>query len=117
MSSRGGDAGLTFRVTRPAVGTDSYSGYYAGISPSGQVVLGRVNDSWTPLRTAGLRITPGSTHRLRVTAVGSSIKVYVDDMRRPRISVTDATYAGGANGVRVFGTGATFDNVAVSPAQ
>ena len=117
VSSRGGDAGLTFRVTRPAVGTDSYSGYYAGIGASGKVVLGRVNDSWTPLRTAALRIGPGSTHRLRVTAVGSSIKVYVDDMTRPRISVTDATYPSGANGVRVFDTAAGFDNVAVRPAQ
>ncbi|GGW98559.1 hypothetical protein GCM10010297_20410 [Streptomyces malachitofuscus] len=114
VTSRGGDAGLVFRVTRPTVGTDGYSGYYAGISGNGTVVLGRVNDSWTPLRTARLRITPGSTHRLRVTAVGSSLKVYVDDMRTPKISVTDTAYSRGANGVRVFNTAATFDNVAVS---
>ncbi|MEU1702203.1 glycoside hydrolase family 43 protein [Streptomyces pseudogriseolus] len=116
VSARGGDAGLTFRVTAPAVGTDSYRGYYAGIGADGTVVLGRVDDSWTPLRTVRLPIAPGSRHKLRVTAVGPALKVYVDDMRTPKISVTDATFTSGANGVRVFNTPATFDNVAVGPA-
>ncbi|MEV5433234.1 family 43 glycosylhydrolase [Streptomyces sp. NPDC052701] len=117
LTSGGGDAGLTFRVTRPGVGPDSYSGYYAGISASGRVVLGRADGSWTPLGTARMSLPPGSTHRLRVTAVGSSIKVYVDDLATPRISVTDGTHRSGANGVRVFDTAASFDNVAVRPAQ
>ena len=95
---------------------DGYSGYYAGISPSGRVVLGRANGGWTELGRAQMSIAPGSTHRLRVTAVGSSIKVYVDDMVTPKISVTDGTYASGANGVRVFDTAASFDNVEVKPA-
>ncbi|MBU6532908.1 family 43 glycosylhydrolase [Streptomyces sp. NPDC057245] len=112
-----GDAGLTFRVTRPSVGTDAYSGYYAGIGRDGRVVLGRVDDSWTPLATARTRLAPGSAHRVRVTAVGPSIKVYVDDMRTPKISVTDGTYDSGANGLRVFGTGASFDNVEVGPVR
>ncbi|MFB9467088.1 glycoside hydrolase family 43 protein [Streptomyces cinereospinus] len=113
----GGDAGLAFRVTRPGVGWDSYSGYYAGIGPNGRVVLGRANDDWTQLGTAQTSVAPGSTHRLRVTAVGASIRVYVDDMATPKISVTDGTYRSGANGVRVFDTSASFDNVAISPAQ
>ncbi|MER8225996.1 family 43 glycosylhydrolase [Streptomyces sp. NPDC094143] len=113
----GGDAGVTFRVTRPAVGTDSYSGYYAGIGTDGKVVLGRADGRWTPLASRSLPIAPGSTHRLRVTAVGTSIKVYVDDLTTPKISVTDATYTSGATGVRVFGTAASFDNVAVWPAR
>ncbi|KAF4406634.1 arabinan endo-1,5-alpha-L-arabinosidase [Streptomyces sp. Ru87] len=116
VSSGSGDAGLAFRVTRPGTGTDRYTGYYAGISPRGEVVLGRVNDSWTPLGSAPVPVAPGSTHRLRVTAVGSGIEVYVDDMAVPKISVTDSAHPSGANGLRVFGTGASFDNVTVSPA-
>jgi len=116
VTSGGGDAGLAFRVSRPSVGWDNYAGYYAGISPSGTVVLGRANDSWTELGKARAAVGSGSTHRLRVTAVGSSIKVFVDDMTTPKISVTDATYRSGANGVRVFDTAASFDNVAVTPA-
>ncbi|WP_328419534.1 glycoside hydrolase family 43 protein [Streptomyces sp. NBC_00443] len=115
--ARAGDAGLTFRVTGPGVGPDSYSGYYAGISSGGKVVLGRADGGWTPLGSRESAIAPGSTHRLRVTAVGASIKVYVDDMTTPKISVTDSTYGSGATGVRVFGTAASFDNVAVSPAR
>lgn len=117
VNSGGGDAGLMFRVTKPSVGPDSYSGYYAGISPSGKVVLGRANGSWTGLGTARTPVAPGSTHRMRVTAVGSSIKVFVDDMRTPKISVSDGTYASGANGVRVFNAAAFFDNVAVGTAR
>ncbi|WP_413755260.1 glycoside hydrolase family 43 protein [Streptomyces sp. MMBL 11-3] len=116
VTAGGGDAGLTFRVSGPSVGPDSYSGYYAGISPGGKVVLGRANGSWTQLASARASVTPQKAHRLRVTAVGSSIKVFVDDMTTPRISVTDATYRSGATGLRVFDTGASFDNVTVAPA-
>lgn len=109
----GGDAGLIFRASRPSVGVDNYTGYYAGISAAGEVVLGRVNDSWTPLASAPSGTGPNSPHRLRISAVGSAIDVYVDDMTTPKISVTDATYGTGATGVRVFNTGAAFDNVSV----
>ncbi|WP_196278943.1 family 43 glycosylhydrolase [Catellatospora vulcania] len=115
VTSGGGDAGLLFRTTNAAVGTDSYTGYYAGISPAGRVVLGRVNNNWTQLQATAMTVAVGTTYRLRVTAVGSSIKVYVGDMATPKINVTDATYPTGANGVRVFNAAAAFDNVAVSP--
>jgi hypothetical protein len=114
VTGGGGDAGVTFRVSQPSVGTDAYRGYYAGISMSGRVVLGRADNSWTLLGSAPLTVTPGARHQLRVEAVGPSIKVYVGDMSTPRISVTDATYTGGANGVRVFHTTAAFDDIAIS---
>ncbi|WP_433607407.1 family 43 glycosylhydrolase [Dactylosporangium sp. CA-139114] len=113
VTSGSGDAGLVFRATGAANGTDAYHGYYAGISPAGRVVLGRAANSWTQLATANLAVAAGTTYHLRVTAIGSSITVYVDDMADPRISVTDATYASGADGVRVFNAAAAFDNVAV----
>ena len=116
VTSGGGDAGLVFRATRPTAGVDGYAGYYAGISPAGRVVLGRADNSWTPLGSAPLAVDVGAAHRLRVTAVGTSIKVYVDDLVTPKISVTDATFASGGNGVRVFNAAAAFDNVAVGPA-
>jgi glycosyl hydrolase family 43/3-keto-disaccharide hydrolase len=109
-----GDAGIVFRVTQPATGTDSYRGYYAGVSPTGRVVLGKASNGWTQLASVPMTITPGVRHHLRVEAVGSSLKVYVDDLATPKISVTDASFTSGANGVRVFDTGAAFDNVAVA---
>jgi hypothetical protein len=116
VTSGGGDAGLVFRASRPAVGVDAYAGYYAGISPAGRVVLGRADNSWTQLGAAPVDVGVGTTHRLRVTAVGASIEVYVDDLTTPRISVVDAAFASGANGVRVFNAAAAFDDLAVGPA-
>jgi len=114
VRSGSGDAGVVFRVSGPAVGTDSYRGYYAGIATSGRVLLGKAANNWTELASAPLAVPVGTVHHLRVQASGSSIKVYVDDMSTPKISVTDSTYATGADGVRVFNTVAGFDNVAVA---
>ncbi|MET0237790.1 MAG: glycoside hydrolase family 43 protein [Kibdelosporangium sp.] len=114
VSSANGDGGLVFRVTQPATGPDSYRGYYAGISATGRVLLGKANNGWTPLRSVPMTVQQGSRYHLRVEAVGSSIKVYVDDLTTPKIAVTDTSYSSGANGVRVYNTGASFDNVAIS---
>ncbi|OLF09952.1 glycoside hydrolase family 43 protein [Actinophytocola xanthii] len=117
VTAGGGDAGLVFRVTAPTVGTDGYRGYYAGITPRGQVILGRADNGWTPLRSAALPVVQGRSYHLRVTAVGPSIRVFVDDLTTPKISVTDATFPTGANGLRVFNTAAAFDNHSVRPPQ
>jgi hypothetical protein len=63
-----------------------------------------------------MTVNVGTSYRLRVTAIGTSLKVYVDDMTTPKISVADGTYARGAHGVRVFNAAAAFDNTAIGPA-
>jgi hypothetical protein len=114
VTGGGGDAGVVFRVTQPATGADSYRGYYAGISTRGRVLLGRADNGWTLLRDAALPVVAGQRYRLRVTASGADIRVYVDDMTTPKLTVTDGTFATGANGVRVYDTSASFDNIAVN---
>jgi hypothetical protein len=114
VTSGAGDAGLVFRATSPAVGTDSYRGYYAGITPAGRVVLGRANNNWTQLATAPVSVTTGSRHHLRVEAVGASLKVFVDDMTNPKITTSDGTFTAGASGVRVYNAAASFDNLSVT---
>jgi GH43 family beta-xylosidase len=114
LTSGRGDGGLVFRVTQATVGTDSYRGYYAGISTSGSVLLGKADNNWTPLKSVPTTVSPGTRYHLRVEAVGSSIKVYVNDMSVPKISVTEASYTSGSNGVRVFNTAASFDNVSIA---
>jgi hypothetical protein len=103
-----------FRATSPTVATDGYRGYYAGITPAGQVILGKANNNWTRLAAAPMAVTVGTRYHLRVEAIGSSVKVFVGDMSTPRITVTDATYATGATGVRVYNAAAAFDNVVVT---
>ncbi len=113
VSSGNGDAGVVFRVTGAATGTDTYRGYYAGISPRGRVLLGRANNGWTLLKDAALPVVTGRSYHLRVTASGSDLRVYVDDMTTPKLTATDGTFTSGANGVRVYDTAATFDDVVV----
>lgn len=109
----GGDAGLLFRVSNPAIGTDAYRGYYAGISSIGSVVLGRVNNGWTELKRAPADIAIRTSHHVRIIAKGDEISVYVDDMNTPKIKVNDGTFKSGMNGVRVYTTDATFDNIKI----
>ncbi|HWU11621.1 MAG TPA: family 43 glycosylhydrolase [Streptomyces sp.] len=96
-------SGLAFRVTQPDTGTGGFHGYYADLTAKG-LVLGRATgDERTPLATARLAGAVGRTHRVKVEAIGSSLKVYVDDMAEPKISVTDPAFASGSNGVHATG--------------
>jgi GH43 family beta-xylosidase len=112
IESGSGDAGVVFRATQPAVGTDSYRGYYAGLTTTGKVVLGKASNNWTQLAAAPLTVRPGTSYHVRVETAGATIKVSVDGTLR--LTVTDSTWTSGANGVRVFNTAAAFDNVAVT---
>ena len=100
-----GDAGLIFRVAHPAIGPNAFDGYYAGISSrDGRVMVGKCSaaNEWTRLAEAEAAIPAGRPTRLRVVAVGPSIKVYVGDGAVAKLTVTDDTYARGAVGVRQY---------------
>lgn len=112
-----GDAGLIFRVNRPSPGADDYQGYYAGINANGNVVLGKANGSWTELKSINSSIQADTWYSVKIEAQGSSIKVFVNDMQTPKISVTDATYSSGAIGVRTYGATARFDDISVKDQQ
>ncbi|MBL1285430.1 family 43 glycosylhydrolase [Streptomyces sp. NPDC057067] len=94
-----GEAGLAFRATPPEAGEEGFHGYYAALTAKGLVLGKAAGGERTPLATARLANASGSTHRVRIEAIGSSLKVYVDDLAKPRISTTDSTYASGSNGV------------------
>ena len=115
IKSGDGDAGVVFRATSPTSSIDGYKGYYAAISTKngGSISLGKANNNWTSLKTFASPIKSGQTYHLRVTAVGSTIQVFVDNLSGPKLTVSDSTYSTGATGVRLFNTSASFDNVAV----
>ncbi|KAK2594717.1 hypothetical protein QQS21_007567 [Conoideocrella luteorostrata] len=113
-SSNGGDAGLVFRASDPAVGADAYNGYYAGISTSGKLVLGKASaGSWTQLASVKADIQPGKQYRVRVAAKKNAISVYAGDSTTAQIHVSDGSFESGMDGVRVYQTDAVFDNVKV----
>ncbi len=100
-----GDAGLVFRVSKPAIGADAYAGYYAGISAEkGQVLLGKSDNAWTQMQSASVPIAPNKAYHLRVQAQGARLRVFVDDMQKPVFDVQDNAHVAGAIGVRHYGT-------------
>jgi len=108
------DAGVVFRATGLGVGADAYTGYYAGLSPHGYVVLGKANGGWQRLATTNVTVDLGTTYHLRVTAIGSDISVYLGSDTTPKITVSDSSYSSGANGLRVFETEASFAKISVA---
>lgn len=116
-SANSGNAGLVFRASNPGSGADSYSGYYAGFGTDGNLSIGRANNAWKSLEVAKVTVTAGQIYHLKVRAEGDSISVYLDDMETPIIDLKDSTYSSGLNGVRVYQTGATFDNIEIIPIE
>lgn len=113
-----GNGGLVFRATELGNGPDAFHGYYVGIATAGKVLLGRVDGTWNPLGSSQLSISANQMYHIRVQALGDLINVFVEDMKNPKLSVKlsvrDGTFKRGSAGVRVFRTGATVDNFAVS---
>lgn len=107
--------GLMYRVSDPSAGPDSYHGYCVGITADGQVVLGSAANNWNQLASATATVAVGQVHRLKVRAVGNKFSVWIDDMRTPKLTVTDSTYKSGMTGVKTYQTGAIFDNVQILP--
>lgn len=110
-----GNAGLIFRASNISFGTNSYSGYYAGIDSNGELVLGKMwwdgVQKWTPLKSANLGIQIGKSYRLKVVALEDNIQVYVNG--QIKINVNDSTYASkkGLLGLRTHEADTAFDNI------
>ena len=109
-----GDGGLLFRASNVSLGADEYNGYYVGISIAGNVVLGKANGSWSPLKTTSMSIVANTWYQVRVVARGTSIKVYVDDMTTPKIDFVDASFSTGSIGVRTYNATTRWDNISVT---
>lgn len=110
-----GDAGLIFRASNFGTGADDMNGYYAGLNESGNaLILGRQNGNWTELAAVGLTVDANVTYKMKIVAIGSDIRVYVNDMNTPKLHVTDSTWGSGSVGVRTHFSNAVFDNMAVT---
>lgn len=108
------NAGLIFRATNSSIGADNYTGYYIGLDPSNDsVILGKANNSWTQLSIASKTINLNETYHIKIVAIGSNIKVYVNDMDSPILNITDSSYITGFVGFRTFYSNAYYDNIQI----
>ncbi len=118
-----GDAGLIFRVSRPAIGANAFDGYYAGVSPAdGQLIVGKCSASdnqWTELGQAKVAVKAGVPVHLRISAIGSQINLFVGDDEHPALHISDSSFSHGSIGVRQYTTNpvqtiASFSQIAVA---
>ena len=106
------DAGLIFRASNVAAGTNAMKGYYAGIDANKQrIILGKLNNGWTTLGEVYMDISANQNYKVTVKAVGSNIKVYVNDTLK--IDATDKhnSYSSGGIGFRASQTAAWYTQV------
>ncbi len=112
------DGDLVFRTREAAVGIDSFKGYIAGLNVNGYLEVGRSDGSiFTSLAKYNMTVDKNKTYHMKVIADGSSIKVFVDDMQNPKISVQDSVYTIGQVGVRAVNSHVHYDNFMVAPLQ
>lgn len=111
----GGDAGLMFRVTDPAIGADMYKGYYLGLNAeAGTIQLGKVsNKQWIVISSAKLPMEVNKVYKVRLRAVNDKFDVFIDDKKEPVLSTADRHYDTGSIGVRAYKALVTIDNIEV----
>ena len=110
----GGNGGLIFRVSDPAEGADSFKGYYAYLEPDADWIgFGKMNNNWTYVTGVQTTVNTNEYYDLKVEAVGSNIKIYLNGVLK--IDVTDTDYAGGAIGLRSWYYSANVDSLTITP--
>jgi len=110
-----GDAGLIFRVAKPAIGSEAYEGYYLGLNAQkGTIELGKSsNGKWVVIASAKQVLKTAETYRVKVKADGDKFEVFLNDAAAPVITATDSEYKTGSVGLRTCRALAKMDNVEV----
>jgi hypothetical protein len=105
VNNAGTSSGVFVRATRAGTGTNvGIGGYVARHSGSNIALISFAADGVTPTTLGSFTVARVAGDKLRLTAVGSTISVYLNDFTTPVISVTDTTWASGALvGIRAVG--------------
>jgi len=116
------NAGLIVHVTHPATGIDSFDGYYAGITSSGTLILGREAYNWTKLTQATLAsgVSLNTWYHMSVQVSGCTLTVAVQPINSPEQAVvrytdTGCSYTSGQIGVRTFNADASWRYIEMTP--
>ena len=105
----GAHAGLVIRVAQYSAGSNAMKGYYVGLDPAGdRVILARVDNAFTIIKTAPVNIEPDRFYTLRLKARGNRFDVYVSDMNVPLMTHYDSAFTHGTMGLCAYNTTAEF---------
>jgi chitodextrinase len=105
----GAHAGLLLRTSAYAAGPNAMKGYYVGLDPAGdRVILARLNNSFTIVKTATVALEPNRDYTVKVKAVGNRFDVYVGNMNVPVFTHYDANFTHGTLGLCAYDTPAKF---------
>jgi hypothetical protein len=112
-----GDAGLMFRVTDPAIGSEAYKGYYLGLNAqNGTIELGKASEGkWIVIASAKYPVKMKEKYQVSIKAVGDQFEVFVNGTEKPVLTARDSAYKSGSIGLRAYGALATMDNIEVKP--
>jgi hypothetical protein len=89
MPGARGEGGIRFRMDPTLPNTADDHGYFAGLSIAGVVLSYAHGGTWTPIKSATVKIEVGKTYHLKVEAFGGTIRVFVDDRNTPVLEATD----------------------------
>ena len=94
---------------------DAANYYYLTARSSGSLQIRKiVNGVYSTLASTPFPVTIGQPMHLRLEAIGTALRVYVDG--RQRLTVYDSSHTRGTVGVAMYRTGADFDGIFVSQA-
>ncbi|MEH3115874.1 beta-L-arabinofuranosidase domain-containing protein [Pedobacter terrae] len=111
-----GDAGLMFRVAKPAIGPDAYQGYYVGLDQAnGTIVFGKANgQTWTVISSKKYPVEMNRIYTLKIAAKGTKFDIYINGSAKAVLSATDNQYESGSIGLRTYKALASFDSVKIN---
>jgi pectate lyase len=88
--------------------TDEFNYYYVSLRSSGSISLRKLtNRTIGVLASASMPVSVGTWYRLRLEAVGSRLRVYVNGTLM--LEATDTAHARGTTGMMTYRTAAEFD--------
>jgi hypothetical protein len=112
LMGQGGNAGIEFRINDVKGINNQFRGYLAAmdINNNGEarVFLGKHDFDWKGIKVVKANINKSRTQNLRVMAIGSNIKVFLND--KLMIDVNDSSFVDGYIGYSLFNSTAIFDN-------
>jgi hypothetical protein len=124
LTSSLGDTGVMMRVTDPEIGTNAFNGYYVGIRLPDQLLLGKMDYGYRPLKSVRIKkgVRPYAWYHLTVRAKGCTLSATAYDEQGAEIAAVsfedkDDCDRHGAFGLRSFAAGGRWRRISVRNLQ